>query len=96
MLLEYFDKRIAKSPQQVNAYYSPAHNKIVFPAGTLQPPFFHESFDAAVNYGAIGCVIAHEFTHAFDEPVRDLTGMAIETCAGVGVKRVLGRKGMTV
>jgi predicted metalloendopeptidase len=33
----------------------------------LQPPFFAEHFDAAVNYGAIGCVIAHEFTHAFDD-----------------------------
>jgi putative endopeptidase len=51
----------------VNAYYSPPDNKIVFPAGILQPPFFHESFDDAVNYGAIGCVIAHEFTHAFDD-----------------------------
>jgi putative endopeptidase len=55
------------TPQQVNAYYSPPDNKIVLPAGILQPPFFHESFDDAVNYGAIGCVIAHEFTHAFDD-----------------------------
>lgn len=55
------------TPQTVNAYYSPPDNKIVFPAGILQPPFFHESFDAAVNYGAIGSVIAHEFTHAFDD-----------------------------
>jgi putative endopeptidase len=55
------------TPQQVNAYYSPPENKIVFPAGILQPPFFHESFDEAVNYGAIGSVIAHEFTHAFDD-----------------------------
>ncbi|MGH9948606.1 MAG: M13 family metallopeptidase, partial [Pyrinomonadaceae bacterium] len=55
------------TPQTVNAYYSPPDNKIVFPAGILQPPFFHESFDDAVNYGAIGGVIAHEFTHAFDD-----------------------------
>ncbi len=53
------------TPQTVNAYYSPPDNKIVFPAGILQSPFFHESFDDAVNYGAIGSVIAHEFTHAF-------------------------------
>lgn len=55
------------TPQQVNAYYSAPDNKIVFLAGILQPPFFHESFDDAVNYGAIGSVIAHEFTHAFDD-----------------------------
>jgi putative endopeptidase len=55
------------TPQTVNAYYSQPENKIVFPAGILQPPFYHESFDDAVNYGAIGAVIAHEFTHAFDD-----------------------------
>jgi putative endopeptidase len=55
------------TPQQVNAFYSAQENKIVFPAGILQPPFFNESFDDAVNYGAIGSVIAHEFTHAFDD-----------------------------
>ncbi|HYN83718.1 MAG TPA: M13 family metallopeptidase [Pyrinomonadaceae bacterium] len=55
------------TPQTVNAYYNPAENKIVFPAAILQPPVFHESFDRAVNYGGIGSVIAHEFTHAFDD-----------------------------
>lgn len=55
------------TPQQVSAYYSALENKIVFPAGILQPPFFHESFDDGINYGAIGSVIAHEFTHAFDD-----------------------------
>jgi putative endopeptidase len=55
------------TPQTVNAYYSPPDNKIVFPAGILQPPTFHESYDDAVNYGGIGSVIAHEFTHAFDD-----------------------------
>ncbi len=55
------------TPQEVNAYYNAVQNEIVFPAGILQPPFFGENFDAAVNYGAIGGVIAHEFTHAFDD-----------------------------
>ena len=55
------------SPQTVNAYYSPSNNEIVFPAGILQPPFFHKDFDHAINYGGIGAVIGHEFSHGFDD-----------------------------
>jgi putative endopeptidase len=55
------------TPQTVNAYYSPALNEIVFPAGILQPPFFDMSADDAVNYGAIGAVIGHEIGHGFDD-----------------------------
>jgi putative endopeptidase len=52
---------------EVNAYYHPFLNEIVFPAGILQPPFFYAEADDAVNYGAIGVVIAHEVTHGFDD-----------------------------
>jgi len=55
------------SPQMVNAYYSSSNNEIVFPAGILQPPFFHKDFDHAINYGGIGAVIGHEFSHGFDD-----------------------------
>ncbi|MGB0851383.1 MAG: M13 family metallopeptidase, partial [Bacteroidia bacterium] len=55
------------SPQMVNAYYNPSNNEIVFPAGILQPPFFHKDFDHAINYGGIGAVIGHEFSHGFDD-----------------------------
>ncbi|WNJ18613.1 M13 family metallopeptidase [Pontibacter sp. G13] len=51
----------------VNAYYNPSNNEIVFPAGILQPPFFNPDADDAINYGAIGGVIGHEFTHGFDD-----------------------------
>jgi putative endopeptidase len=55
------------TPQTVNAYYNPRMNEIVFPAGILQPPFFHLDADDAVNYGAIGAVIGHEIGHGFDD-----------------------------
>ena len=57
-------------PQTVNAYFNPTMNEIVFPAAILQPPFFYIDGDAAVNYGAIGMVIAHEMTHGFDDQGR--------------------------
>ena len=55
------------TPQMVNAYYNSSNNEIVFPAGILQPPFFHKDFDHAINYGGIGAVIGHEFSHGFDD-----------------------------
>jgi len=51
----------------VNAYYHPLLNEIAFPAGIMQPPFFDEKAEDAVNYGRIGMVIGHEFTHGFDD-----------------------------
>jgi len=55
------------TPQTVNAYYNPGFNEIVFPAAILQPPFFDVTADDAVNYGSIGAVIGHEFSHGFDD-----------------------------
>ncbi len=58
------------TPPTVNAYYNPAFNEIVFPAGILQYPFFSDDADDAVNYGGIGAVIGHEMTHGFDDQGR--------------------------
>ena len=58
------------TPPTVNAYYNPAFNEIVFPAGILQFPFFDKDADDAINYGAIGAVIGHEMTHGFDDQGR--------------------------
>lgn len=55
------------TPPTVNAYYNPAFNEIVFPAGILAFPFFDKDADDAINYGGIGGVIGHEMTHGFDD-----------------------------
>jgi putative endopeptidase len=67
------------TPQTVNAYYSATHNEIVFPAGILQPPFFDLNADMAINYGGIGGVIGHEFTHGFDDQGRKYDGHGVLT-----------------
>lgn len=55
------------TPQTINAYYNPTMNEIVFPAAILQPPFYNANADDALNYGGIGGVIGHEFSHGFDD-----------------------------
>jgi predicted metalloendopeptidase len=57
-------------PQQINAYYHPNLNEIVFPAAILQPPFFDAAADDAVNFGSFGAVVGHEMTHGFDDQGR--------------------------
>ena len=62
------------TPQTVNAYYSSVKNEIVFPAAILMPPFFDPKADPAINYGGIGGVIGHEFSHGFDDQGRKSDG----------------------
>lgn len=52
---------------EINAYYHPLKNEIVFPAGILQPPFFSTTLSLAEIYGGIGAIIGHEITHGFDD-----------------------------
>jgi predicted metalloendopeptidase len=54
------------SPHIVNAFAG-SMNRIIFPAGILQPPFFDAEGDDAANYGGIGMVIGHEIIHHFDD-----------------------------
>lgn len=58
------------TPPTVNAYFAPNLNEIAFPAGRLQPPFFHPSYDLGANYGGIGGTIGHEMSHSFDDQGR--------------------------
>jgi putative endopeptidase len=58
------------TPPTVNAYFAPPLNEIAFPAGRLQPPFFHATYDDGANYGGIGGTIGHEMSHGFDDEGR--------------------------
>lgn len=57
---------VSQTPQTVNAFYSPQHNKIIILAGILQSPFYSKDATIEDNIGGIGTIIAHEITHAFD------------------------------
>jgi predicted metalloendopeptidase len=63
-------------PQDVNAVYAFEKNDVTIPAGILNRPVFDEEFPAAMNYGALGTVIAHELSHGEDNVGRkyDATG----------------------
>jgi putative endopeptidase len=50
----------------INAFYRPSDNSINIPAAILQDPVFSTQASEEENLGAIGTVIGHELTHAFD------------------------------
>jgi endothelin-converting enzyme/putative endopeptidase len=47
--------------------YHQQYNKIFITAGALLPPFYDPTADPAVNFGAVGQTLAHEFGHALDD-----------------------------
>ncbi len=57
----------AATPQTVNAFYDPSFNDVTICAGFLQVPGVYGT-DAPYesNLGAIGMVVGHEISHAFD------------------------------
>lgn len=56
----------ALAPSSADAYIDLQLNKLVLPAGFLQPPYFNLEATDAVNYGALGVGLAHDLTHAID------------------------------
>nr|KAF6418614.1 Kell metallo-endopeptidase (Kell blood group) [Rousettus aegyptiacus] len=55
------------SPWGLSAHYSVSDHVLVFPAGLLQPPFFHPGYPRAVNFGAAGSIMARELLHIFSQ-----------------------------
>ncbi|MQS89379.1 M13 family metallopeptidase [Lactobacillus salsicarnum] len=49
-----------------NAYYSPQDNAIYISTAFITSPFFDINQTDSQNYGALGTVIGHELSHAFD------------------------------
>ena len=48
----------------LQAYYNPAGNEIVFPAGIMQSPVFYDpTIPQYLSYGAFGSVAGHELSH---------------------------------
>ena len=54
------------TPQTVNAFYFMSFNSITIPIAFLQSPIYDKNASYEENLGAIGFVIGHEITHAFD------------------------------
>jgi putative endopeptidase len=66
-----FDKNVwGVNAHAANAFYFAPTNSVALLAGILRPPFFDPDRDMAINYGAIGALLAHELTHGFDDQGR--------------------------
>lgn len=66
-LNEPVDKtKFACPPQTINAFYNPTSNTITVPAGILQGAFYDANASKEKKLGAIGTIIGHEISHAFD------------------------------
>lgn len=54
-------------PQEMNPCYYPTSNAIYIPVAALESPYFSVKASREKNFGAIGVILGHEITHAFDD-----------------------------
>ncbi|XP_075529910.1 endothelin-converting enzyme homolog [Dermacentor variabilis] len=57
----------------VNAYYVPVMHVMAILPAIMNAPFVPQAVPAAIHYGAIGKVLGHELTHAFDPLFSNVT-----------------------
>jgi predicted metalloendopeptidase len=56
-----------QSPLVVNAFYNSLNNRITFPVGIMDVPFFSgNTYEKLLDYARIGAIVGHEITHGFD------------------------------
>lgn len=56
-----------QSPMVVNAFYNSLNNRITFPVGMMEVPFFSGNiYEKLLDYARIGAIVGHEITHGFD------------------------------
>ena len=54
-------------PQELTPCYYPTDNSINIPVSVLEAPYIDPAAGEAQNLGALGTIIGHEITHAFDD-----------------------------
>lgn len=59
------DMKWFMSPSPVNAFFDRMADELVYPAGGIQSPFYEYGLPWSLNFGGVGAVIAHEYTHGF-------------------------------
>ncbi|KAK3096132.1 hypothetical protein FSP39_023569 [Pinctada imbricata] len=74
LVTPYFVSRWIRPPVTVESDYSPVRNDIMFPIAMFHLPFYTEGGPQALNFGAMGTIIGHEITHAFDITGRQYDG----------------------
>ncbi|CAJ0563828.1 unnamed protein product, partial [Mesorhabditis spiculigera] len=57
---------LVTDPMRINAV-NLADRAIVIPIGIITTPFYDPTWPLEFNYGGIGQIIGHEFTHTFDD-----------------------------
>lgn len=60
------DRRWDVLPQQPSIGYDLLQNRLIVTAAALQAPILDMTADPREHYGALGALIGHELTHAFD------------------------------
>ncbi|WP_169303127.1 M13 family metallopeptidase [Thalassotalea mangrovi] len=64
-------ERWQQLPQSVHVTYQPELNQLIIPTGAMQPPLYDPGADQAINYGAMGSVIAEALIASIDNNGRN-------------------------